>query len=131
MPPRDRYHGAARRALERDGWVITHDPLIIPFGSRELYADLGADAPLAAEREGRQIAVEIKGFLGPSPVVELERALGQFLLYEFLMEAAHPGRVLYLGVPNFAFDVHLKESPARDFLAAHGIRLVVFDAEAR
>ncbi|MDY7023618.1 MAG: element excision factor XisH family protein [Cyanobacteriota bacterium] len=55
-------------------------------GGRSIYVDLGAKKLFAAEKEGRKIAVEIKGFLEPSPVSELEKALGQYELYALIME---------------------------------------------
>ncbi len=57
-----------RTALVKDGWTITHDPLVLPFGERSLRVDLGAQAPVAAERDGRKIAVEIKSFVGRSEI---------------------------------------------------------------
>ncbi len=39
-----------RRALERDGWTITHDPLRLRWGAKDLYVDLGAEQILAAEK---------------------------------------------------------------------------------
>ena len=97
---RDLYHALVRQALERDGWRITHDPLALKYGEQtNLYVDLGADSPLAAEKEGHQIAVEIKSFLSPSPMSELEKALGQFSFYRFLIARQYPGRILYLALP--------------------------------
>jgi hypothetical protein len=43
------YHDCVRRALVKDGWAITHDPLVLPFRRTDLYVDLGAEATLAAE----------------------------------------------------------------------------------
>src|SRR5437588_7300958 len=59
----DVYHDAVRHALEKDGWTITHDPLTLSVGGRDIYIDLGAEMPIAAEKEGRRIAVEVKSFL--------------------------------------------------------------------
>ena len=54
MAAKDLFHDAVKRALEKDGWTITHDPLFISFGGVEMYVDLGADylaIPVDAERE--------------------------------------------------------------------------------
>jgi hypothetical protein len=51
MPRRDQYHDCVRRALVRDGWTITHDPLVIPFRRTDLYVDLGADRFVLLRRE--------------------------------------------------------------------------------
>jgi hypothetical protein len=68
MPARNIYHDCVRNALVNDGWVITHDPLRLRWGGKDLYVDLGAEQLLAAEKAGRRIAVEIKSFVGPSDV---------------------------------------------------------------
>lgn len=102
---RDLYHALIRRALEADGWLITHDPLTLKYGEQtNLYVDLGAETPLAAEKEGRRIAVEIKSFLSPSPISEMEKALGQFGFYRFLLSCQFPGRTLYLALPESRYD---------------------------
>ncbi len=53
-----------KKALIKDGWTITDDPLTLKFGNTELYVDLGAEKVLAAEKEGQKIAVEVKSFFG-------------------------------------------------------------------
>jgi hypothetical protein len=60
MPAKDTYHTIVRQALINDGWKITHDPYTMEFGERGVYIDLGAEQPIAAEKEGRKIAVEIR-----------------------------------------------------------------------
>ena len=60
MPAKDIYHDSVRNALVKDGWVITHDPLRLKWGVKDMYVDLGAEQLMTAEKEGRQIAVEVK-----------------------------------------------------------------------
>ncbi len=64
MRQRDFQHNATVRALEKAGWTITDDPLHLGYGDRNLYVDLGAENFLAAEKDHRLIAVEVKGFGG-------------------------------------------------------------------
>jgi hypothetical protein len=52
-----------RTALEKDGWTITDDPLVLRLSPRTYYVDLAAERLIAAERGGRYIAVEVKSFL--------------------------------------------------------------------
>lgn len=52
MAARDTFHGAVRVALEKDGWLITHDPLYLKVDDVELYVDLGAERMLGAEKNG-------------------------------------------------------------------------------
>ncbi len=79
MPGRDLLHPVVRTALERDGWTITADPLVLKIGRRNMFVDLGAERILSAERGAERIAVEVKSFLGESDLVELEAALGQYV----------------------------------------------------
>jgi hypothetical protein len=82
MPAKNLYHDLVVRALTADGWAITHDPLTLSFGGRDRFVDLRAErAALAAEKDGRKIAVEIQSFLGASPVRDLEEAVGQYQIY--------------------------------------------------
>ena len=128
MPRHDIYHDVVKNALVKDGWRITHDPLILPYGGRNLYVDIGAEAPIGAEKDGRQIAVEVKSFLGGSEIMELERALGQYMLYRFLLARQEPERMLFLAFPRSAYNNILNEpAEGRDFIATQGLKLMVFD----
>lgn len=98
MPARDNIHAAVRNALVKDGWAITHDPLRLRFEQQDLYIDLGAERLLGAEKGTRKIAVEIKTFLGPSEMADLQQAAGQFILYQLVLERIEPDRELYLAV---------------------------------
>jgi XisH protein len=63
MSRKDTFHDIVRRALEKDGWTITHDPLYIDLTDVEVQIDLGAERLIAAERNNQTIAVEIKSFI--------------------------------------------------------------------
>jgi hypothetical protein len=86
MPQYDVYHEPVKRTLIKDGWTITDDPYVLAYKGLRLYADLGAEQPIAAEKLQRKIVVEIKTFGTPSPVTELERAVGQYSIYRILPE---------------------------------------------
>jgi XisH protein len=127
MPQRDTYHETVRQTLIRDGWSITHDPYPLQYGESRLYVDLAAHGPLAAEKEGRKIAVEIKSFLGASEMADLERAPGQYVLYRFLLSREEPDRHLFLAVPRDTFETLLDTADGRDLTAAQALRVLVFD----
>jgi hypothetical protein len=67
---KDLFHNAVRVALQKENWVITDDPLKIEAGGAKFEIDLGAEWLLAAERGNEKIAVEIKTFLGDSPITD-------------------------------------------------------------
>jgi hypothetical protein len=129
MAKRDAYHDTVRTALEKDGWIVTHDPLTLQFGDRNVYVDLGAEAPMAAEKAGRKIAVEVKSFLGVSDITELERALGQYLLYSFLLQEREPGRSLFLALPDRAYNIMFDTAAGQKLIAFQHLRLLVFNVD--
>lgn len=112
----DVIHDAVRNALVKDGWTITADPFLIKYEDVNLYADLAAERHLAAERGGRRIAVEIKSFLGPSPMRELETALGQYLIYPGFLELTASDRKVYLAITD---TIH------HDFFSREAIQVVI------
>ncbi len=127
MPARDAYHDQVRRALERDGWTITHDPLRLKVRRRKLYVDLGAERLLAAEKGVRKIAVEIKTFSGPSDVRDLEDALGQFVLYEHTLRREEPDRSLYLAVSESTWRLVFADALGEMLIDDKVLRVVTFD----
>ncbi len=126
MPAKDIYHDVVRTALEKDGWAITADPLTLKIGRRSVLVDLGAEKLLAAERAGRKIAVEIKSFLSPSPIRDLEGALGQFVLYSKILNQQDPDRTLYLAVSRSVFGDLFSEEVGQLLLNTTDLRLIVF-----
>ncbi len=129
MPRRDLYHKAVAKALEKGGWTITDDPLRLNYGTRNLYVDLGAENLLAAEKDDRLIAVEIKSFAGESDMHDLEMALGQFVLYRGVLAKVDPERTLYLAIPGFAFDDVFADQFGQLVIEQHDLRLVVFEED--
>jgi hypothetical protein len=130
MPARNIHHDAVVRALQADGWTITHDPLMIPFGDRRLFIDLGAErVTIGAERGEERIAVEVASFVADSPVRDLQEAVGQFVVYRALLSQAEPDRSLFLGVPTHVFESVLSEPLGQLVAADVHLRFLVFDAQ--
>jgi hypothetical protein len=129
MSARDAYHELVRQALINEGWRITHDPYRLSYGQTEVYADLGAELPIAAEREGEKIAVEIKTFIGKSEMHDLEVALGQFVLYRILLSAAEPDRTMFLAMPQAAFESLFENLQGRLLLEGAALRIITFDPD--
>jgi hypothetical protein len=127
MPARDIYHDAVKNALIKDGWTITHDPFVLRWGTIDVYIDLGAEQLLAAERQGLKIAVEVKSFVGRSDVDDLEKALGQYILYHDILSKREPERVLYLAVHEEVFLGIFEEAVGKLLLENERVKLIVFD----
>jgi hypothetical protein len=127
MPARDIYHDSVKNALIKDGWTITHDPFVLRWGTIDVYIDLGAEQLLAAERQGLKIAVEVKSFVGRSDVDDLEKALGQYILYHDILSKRDPERVLYLAVHEEVFLAIFEEAIGKLLLENQRVKLIVFD----
>jgi hypothetical protein len=100
---KDVFHYAVRKGLEKEGWIITDDPLRIQAGGADMEIDLGAEKIIAAERGEEKIAVEIKSFIGTSNISDFHTAVGQFINYRVALEERQPERILYLAVPVSAY----------------------------
>jgi hypothetical protein len=95
--------------------------------SVDLFIDLGAEKLLMAERANQKIAVEVKSFIGASPVSDLEQALGQYLLYEDLMRIQYPDRLLYLAVRDSVYESFFQEEIVQIVLVSRCLKLLIFD----
>ena len=127
MSRRDLYHDSVRIALEKDGWKITADPLDLTIGEVELFADLGAERVIAAEKGNEKIAVEIKSFVGQSPVSEFHKALGQYENYRSSLEELDPERTVWLAVPSEAWNDFFQRPFIQKAVLRHNLELIIFD----
>lgn len=132
MAAKDIYHMPFVRALRKDGWTITHDPLAVTVEGTSLLIDIGAERVVAAERNGERIAVEIKSFVSLSAVQDLKEAVGQFWLYELALEQSpnEADRGLFLAVRGTVYEEVFVEGIGKLFLNNNALRLIVFDPDA-
>jgi hypothetical protein len=126
---RDKVHDVVRKALENEGWLITHDPLPVKIGRKSTEIDLGAEKLIAAEKGNEKIAVEIKSFIGTSAITDFYHALGQFLLYQRALNIQEPDRTLYLAIPLSTYEELSKD--VFDFPGFEDLRhqLIIFKSE--
>jgi hypothetical protein len=127
MAAKDVYHDQVRSALVKDGWTITHDPYTLAIGHKAVFVDLGAEQMLAAEKQSRKIAVEVKSFQSPSDMHDFEVAMGQYVFYRSLMARIEPDRKLYLAVPHSVLLTTFDEAIAKPVLEDVGVAMLSFD----
>lgn len=129
MSRRDDLHFPVRRALEKEGWTVTADPLRLQFCELQLQADLGAELPFGAEKNGRKIAVEVKDFDTASFVSDLQRMVGQMQLYQWALADEEPDRELFLAVSFEMYDWQYRKprSAFKAIIERNKINLIVFD----
>ncbi|NMG10898.1 element excision factor XisH family protein [Brasilonema sp. UFV-L1] len=126
---RDLFHNIVRSALEKDGWMITNDPLNLRCGGVDIQIDLGAERLLAAQKGGEKIAVEIKNFVSASKISEFHMALGQFINYRTALRTEDPNRILYLAVPlaiyNDFFNLQFTQTVVRE----NQLKLIIYNVD--
>ncbi|NEQ66023.1 MAG: fatty-acid oxidation protein subunit alpha [Symploca sp. SIO1B1] len=129
MSARDLFHKVVKTALEKDGWIVTHDPFPLQAGSFDLAIDLGAEKVIAVERGEQKIAVEIKSFLGPSKISEFYGALGQFITYRTALKSQDKTRTLYLAVPDNLYERFFLIPFIQALIAENKLYLVTYNLE--
>ncbi|MBP0000797.1 MAG: XisH family protein [Cyanobacteria bacterium SID2] len=127
MPAKDVYHDAVKNALIKDGWTITFDPYLIKYAEVKLVADLAVRKSLSATKGGRQIVIEVKSFIGRSPMREFETALGQYLIYQTFLSVTHPEITVYLAVGKSIYERFFKQVAIQLILQKFQVFLLVAD----
>ena len=129
MPKLDIIHNAVKSALIKDGWLITDDPYVIQYRRTVLYADLGTERPIAVERNGQKLVVEVKSFIGASKIQDLKEALGQYDIYRYLLEETAPDRKLYIAISKVAYNTFFTQDVTQLILNKHQLPIIVVDTE--
>ncbi len=125
---KDIYHYQVREALEKDGWIITHDPYYLDIDNPSpLEIDLGAERLISAEKGLDKIVVEVKSFLNRSLTYDFYAAYGQFRIYRRGLTRQDPERVLYLALSQDVYVELQQRSFYTDLIADENIFLLVFN----
>jgi len=126
MPARDLYHDSVKNALTKEGWRITHDPLILGDLELRVYPDLGAEKNVA-ERGMRTLAIEIKVFGAVGQISELQKAIGQYVLYRSVLRRQDLTRLPYLAVSAEIHSTLFQKQMILNLIQDENIRLLVFN----
>lgn len=129
MPALDFYHNTVKQALIKDGWIITHDPLHLRWGRKDMYVDLGAKRLIMATRAEEKIAVEVKSFVSSSEMEDLRNAIGQYTIYRSVMRRTYPDYSLYLAVNDVVFNSLFEEPIGQLMIEDEHLKLIVFDPD--
>lgn len=129
MPQQDAYHNSVRNALEKDGWMVTHDPLTIRLEDVKFYVDLAAEKTIETDGETGKVAIEIKVFGGLSFLNEFEKAVGQYLIYRQFLNELFPERILFLAVSTGIHEESFSLPSIQAVVAKQEIKLLVFNPE--
>lgn len=128
MAAKDIFHQQVRRALEKDGWTVTDDPLMVfwPRTDKPLHPD--GEQLLGAMKDTATIAVIVTSFLGASQITDLQYALGQFVVCRSSLHANDPARSLLLAIREDVFLALFQEPEVQELCSQEQIRLLVFNS---
>lgn len=127
MSARDLFHDVVRHGLEKEQWIISHDPLELEWEEVKVKIDLAAERLIAAKRGEEKIAVEIKSFIGTSAISDFHTALGQFLNYRVMLEVKEPDRKLYLAIPLETYETFFQSQLAQIVKEKYQLKLIVYE----
>lgn len=133
MPQTDKIHAVVRRALEKQGWKIVREPLNLEVDDFRVFVDISAatlSGPIIiAEQNIQKIAVEVKSFAGRSFINELQKGLGQYLMYLAMLKSMEYEHTLFLTVPDGVYDTYFSRPLMQFLIKEYDVKLVVVSVE--
>jgi hypothetical protein len=128
MPKFDTCHAQVVRALQKDGWRIEVEQVLIATDDRHGYVDLRAMRESNGTRH-QIMLVEIKCFPDRNSTTEdLYVAIGQYIIYRAIMIELGMAIPLYLAVSDDVFET-VFDSSVRWAISDSRIRLVIVSLE--
>ena len=130
MPAIDQCEQQVIRALEKDGWSVTHQPFAIRIDKIRggyIYADLRL-----RQKQGDRtvIVVEVKCFASTRTLLdEFYQALGQYVVYRNALIINNMKVAVYLSVPADVYQTFFQKSLMRSVLQDMQVNLVVVDLD--
>jgi len=130
MAARDVIHEPVKNALIKDGWQILADPFYVQYEDKSISADLRAEKLIHLAKDNNTIVVEIKSFLGHSFIKDLQKALGQYQMYAFFLQATNHTDRLYLAISQAVYEEKFDSKAVEQLLAFYRVELLVVDIDA-
>ena len=124
---RDSIHTAVKRALEKDGWNVTNDPLNIESGGVEVEIDLAAEKFIIAEKGIVKIIVEIKSLNRRSLLYDFHGAIGQYVDYRGILKDENFEQVLYLAIAESSYNLMTGKPFYDRRLSENKVNVIVVD----
>ena len=129
MSRKDFYHDYVRAVLQQAGWTVKREFITLPFANTRVHMDLLAENT-AADGSTSTVVIEVKNFREETGYVsELQKSIGQYLLYrDILLNEGH-AYPLYLAVPATAYASFLSAPLIRNLFQQHQIQLLLFNPQ--
>jgi hypothetical protein len=124
MPQFDICHQQVVSALQKDGWLIDAEQVVISTEKRQGFVDVRAAREVNGTRQ-QVMLVEVKCFPDRnSTTQELYIAIGQYIIYRAIMVESETVIPLYLAVPDEVFEA-VFDSSVRWAVRDSQIKLVI------
>ena len=124
---RDKFHQEVKQALEKEGWLITDDPLYIKVGQIPIHIDIGAEKLIGAEKNGEKIAVEIKTFGRASFITALHEAVGKYIIYRSVLKYIQSDRLIYLALPDDIYAEFGNEPIVQSVFTEYNFKILIYE----
>ncbi|MFK7950437.1 MAG: element excision factor XisH family protein [Saprospiraceae bacterium] len=131
MAQRDKIHEAVVVALEKAGWFVTDDPLIVQSAGTTFKMDLGAEKFVLATKDTEQIAIEIKSLTKISLIYDFYEIFGQYIFYRDALNDENINRTLHLAISNISWKRIQKKPFLLKRIAQYDINILVIDKNAQ
>lgn len=128
MPAIDRCEPQIVRALEKDGWSVTHQPFAIRIDkTRGGY--VFADLRLQNQQSGQSaIVVEVKCFGSTRTFLdEFYQAIGQYTVYRNALALNNIQSTVYLAIPDAVYRTLFQQTLIATVLRDIHVNIVVVD----
>jgi hypothetical protein len=129
MAKQDALHSAVKHALEKDGWIVTNEPLTLRLEDVKFYVDIAAEKETTQNSVVEKVAIEVKVFGGLSFLNEFEKAVGQYTIYRQFLIDLFPSRQLFLAVPLKVYENSFSLPSIKAVVSKQEIKLLVFNSE--
>jgi len=127
---KDKIHDDVVEALQKDGWHIIKEHFSIRYAEFEVSIDIAAERPaVLAEKNGRQILVEIKTFGGRSFINELQDAIGQYILYRNMLTLTNIDYELFLAIDESIYDSYFEKEAANQVVRFNQLNILVVNVK--
>lgn len=130
MPAIDRCEPEIVQALEKDGWLVTHQPFAIRINKTRggyIFADIRLHKPQTGQSA---IVVEVKCFESKRTFLdEFYHAVGQYIVYRNALILNDISSPVYLAIPFSIFQSIFQQALIKSVLSDIQINLVVINLE--
>jgi hypothetical protein len=131
MPAIDQCEPQIIRALQKQGWIITHQPYPIRIEKSRTRSHVYADLRLEnLQSQQSAIIIEIKCFPeNRSLMDEIQQAVGQYIIYRNALKLNKVVMPVYLAVPQTIYESFFRKPLMQGVIEDTQLKIVVIDLD--